>query len=108
MPEEDYYAVLQVDPGAAPELIRKAFKILAAEYHPDKCPSSKKKWAEARFRAIREAYEVLSDPVSRSEYDLFIRTRAGEASARGRDIEYEREAFHHLRCGLQYYERSTG
>ncbi|MBU4195060.1 MAG: DnaJ domain-containing protein [Actinobacteria bacterium] len=108
MEQEDYYEILQVHHKAGPEVIKRAFKALAGEYHPDKHLSSKEKWAGERFKMIREAYDVLSDPVSRSEYDLFIRTRAGEASARGRDIEYEREAFHHLRCGLQYYERSTG
>jgi len=104
---KDYYETLQVHHKAGPEVIKKAYKTLAAEYHPDKHPASKKKWADERFKMISEAYEVLSDPASRSEYDLLLRSRAGDAYARDRDLEYEREAFYHIRCGLRYYERAT-
>jgi hypothetical protein len=104
---KDYYEILQVHYKAGPEVIKRAFKTLAAEYHPDKHPTSKKKWADERFKRICEAYEVLSDPASRSEYDLLWGSRAGEDPAIGRDVEYEREAFYHIRCGLQYYERAT-
>ena len=107
MEQKDYYEILQVHHKAGPEVIKKAYKALAAEYHPDKHPTSKKKWADERFKMICEAREVLSDPASRSEYDLLLRSRAGDAHARDRDVEYEREAFYHIRCGLQYYERAT-
>lgn len=107
MERKDYYEILQVHHKAGPEVIKKAFKALAVEYHPDKHPASKKKWADDRFKMISEAYEVLSDPASRSEYDLLLRNRHDDAYARDRDIEYEREAFYHIRCGLRYYERAT-
>ena len=107
MEQKDYYEILQVHHKAGPEVIKKAYKILAAEYHPDKHHTSKKKWADERFKMICEAYEVLSDPASRSEYDLLLRSKASDAYAHDRDVEYERAAFYHLRRGLQYYERST-
>ena len=107
MDRKDYYEILQVHHKAGPEVIKKAYKALAVEYHPDKHTASKKKWADERFKMISEAYEVLSDPASRSEYDLLLRSRAGDVYASDRDVEYEREAFYHIRRGLQYYERAT-
>jgi len=104
---KDHYEILQVHHKAGPEVIGKAYKTLAVECHPDKHPASKKKWADDRFKMISEAYEVLSDPASRSEYDLLLRSRAKDEHARDRDVEYEREAFYHIRCGLRYYERAT-
>jgi hypothetical protein len=106
--QKNYYEILQVHHKAGPKVIKRAFKTLAAEYHPDKHPSSKKKWADENFKLICEAYEVLSDEVSRSDYDLLLRTRGMEASAIDHDIEYEREAFYHLRRGLMHYERAIG
>lgn len=107
MERKDYYEILQVHPKAGPEVIKKAYKALAAEYHPDKHPALKKKWADERFKIISEAHEVLSDPASRSEYDLLLRSGAGDVYARDRDVEYEREAFYHISRGLRYYERAT-
>lgn len=105
MLQEDYYEVLQVGPRAAPEVIKKAFKVLAVEYHPDKYPYSKKKWAEARFRVLREAYEVLSDPALREEYDVIrASTKAGGGTSAEQDVEYERKTFYFLRQGLELYE----
>ena len=63
----DYYDVLGVPRDAPPEDIKKAFRRLARETHPDANPGDAD--AEARFRAAAEAYEVLSDPERRSRYD---------------------------------------
>jgi len=63
----DYYAVLGVDRAASPEEIKKAFRRLARESHPDANPDDPA--AEARFRAVAEAYEVLSDPGRRAAHD---------------------------------------
>jgi molecular chaperone DnaJ len=63
----DYYAVLGVARDAAPDEIKKAFRRLARETHPDANPGDAE--AEHRFREIAEAYEVLSDPQKRARYD---------------------------------------
>lgn len=63
----DYYAVLGVARDASPEEIKKAFRVLARETHPDANPGDPA--AEARFRQVAEAYEVLSDVDRRRRYD---------------------------------------
>ncbi len=67
----DYYAILDIDSNAAPEEIKKAYRRQARRYHPDLNPGNKA--AEEKFKAIGEAYEVLSDATKRSQYDQFSR-----------------------------------
>jgi curved DNA-binding protein len=69
MPVEfkDYYSVLGVSRDASADDIKKAFRKLARQYHPD--IAKDKKTAEAKFKEINEAHEVLSDPVKRRKYD---------------------------------------
>lgn len=64
--EPDYYATLEVAPGATPEAIRSAYRRLAKEHHPDRNDSFE---AKARMQAINEAWAVLSDPTRRAEFD---------------------------------------
>src|SRR5438445_1227448 len=64
---KDYYQTLGVSRGASDADIKKAFRKLAREYHPD--VAKNKKQAEEKFKEINEAYEVLGDPVKRKKYD---------------------------------------
>ncbi|MEM9543459.1 MAG: DnaJ C-terminal domain-containing protein [Cyanobacteria bacterium P01_E01_bin.42] len=66
---KDYYAILGVSKTSSAEEIKKSFRKLALKYHPDRNPGDKK--AEARFKEISEAYEVLSDSDKRKKYDQF-------------------------------------
>ncbi|GMH22993.1 hypothetical protein Nepgr_024836 [Nepenthes gracilis] len=66
----DYYKVLQVDRNAKDDDLKKAYRKLAMKWHPDKNPNNKKE-AEAKFKQISEAYDVLSDPQKRAVYDQY-------------------------------------
>src|SRR5579864_7087749 len=69
MPTVDYYEILGVARDASGEDIKRAYRRLARTHHPD--VSHDKSEAEHRFKAINEAYEVLSDPDKRAHYDRF-------------------------------------
>ncbi|XP_021908734.1 dnaJ homolog subfamily B member 1-like [Carica papaya] len=66
----DYYKVLKVSKDASEEDLKRSYKRLAMKWHPDKNPLDKKA-AEANFKQISEAYDVLSDPQKRQIYDLY-------------------------------------
>jgi molecular chaperone DnaJ len=79
--EKDYYAALGVAQDADAAAIKKAYRQLARDLHPDKNPGNTE--AEARFKDVSEAYDVLSDPKRRAEYDEARRLfGAGGAGAR--------------------------
>jgi molecular chaperone DnaJ len=65
----DLYAVLEVDPNVSPDDLKKAYRRLARQYHPDANPGDPN--AEARFKEVSQAYEILSDPERRANYDRF-------------------------------------
>jgi molecular chaperone DnaJ len=76
--KRDYYEVLGVSQNASTEEVKKAFRRLAMRFHPDR---NKEDGAEAKFKEIGEAYEVLSDPEKRAAYD-----RYGHAGLQGFDV----------------------
>ncbi|RPI73130.1 MAG: J domain-containing protein [Ignavibacteriales bacterium] len=67
MEYKDYYKILGVEKSATEDDIKKAYRKLAKKYHPDKNPDDKT--AEAKFKEVSEAYEVLKDPEKRKKYD---------------------------------------
>ena len=67
--KRDYYEILGVDRNATQEEIKKAYRKLAVQYHPDKNPGDKE--AEEKFKELAEAYAILSDPEKRRRYDQF-------------------------------------
>ena len=68
---QDYYEVLGVPRDASADDIKKAFRKLALKWHPDRHKEGEREHAEATFKGINEAYEVLSDPEKRKRYDQF-------------------------------------
>ncbi len=74
MTKRDYYDTLGVDREASEEDIKKAFRKLARQHHPDVHSGDQKKSAEEKFKEINEAYEILSDQEKRRRYDMFGHT----------------------------------
>lgn len=71
---KDYYRILQVHPEAGPEVIQAAYRRLARQRHPDSGGS------DVAMQELNEAYEVLSDPVKRREYDRWYAARRPETT----------------------------
>ena len=69
MAKQDYYATLGVERGASADELKKAYRKLAMQYHPDRNPGDAK--AEEKFKEINEAYDVLKDDQKRGAYDRF-------------------------------------
>ena len=67
--KRDYYEVLGVDKSADDATLKKAYRKLAKKYHPDVNPGDKE--AEAKFKEIKEAYEILTDAQKRAAYDQY-------------------------------------
>jgi molecular chaperone DnaJ len=82
----DFYIILGIERGATSTDIKRAYKRLARKYHPDINPGDR--MAEAQFRQIAEAYETLSDPGRRQQYDT-----VGFTSVRSEDVSFGFEGF---------------
>lgn len=84
--KEDYYEQLGVPRNASDDDIKKSFRRLAMKYHPDRNPDDKQ--AEEKFKKIKEAYEILSDPKKRSAYDQFGHAGVDPSMGGGRQADY--------------------
>src|SRR5664280_1513299 len=78
MAKKDFYEVLGLEKGASEDQIKKAFRKLAIKYHPDKNQGDKE--AEEKFKEINEAYQVLSDPQKKAQYDQYGNADFGAGS----------------------------
>jgi len=86
MSRRDYYDVLGIDREATAEEIKRAYRRLAHQYHPDKNPGDK--GSEDRFKEVSEAYEVLSSPEKRATYDRFGVVGAGAGAGGFGDVGF--------------------
>ncbi len=94
MAQQDYYSILGISPSASTDEIKKAYRKLALETHPDRNPNDSR--AEERFKRISEAYGVLMDAQKRAQYDEYRRfgfqdRPAGGGPSPHRDFGYSQE-----------------
>lgn len=83
---KNYYEILEVNSKASKEVIEKAYKVLIKKYHPDGQVSEKKNEYNEKVKEINEAYEVLSNPFLRSQYNIEME----KDEKRQNEIEYQR------------------
>ena len=96
MAKRDYYEVLGLQKGASADEIKKAYRKLALKWHPDKWSQSsdeEKKTAEANFKEVAEAYDVLSDDNKRARYDQFGHAGMGGAGGFGGGVGLKGASF---------------
>jgi molecular chaperone DnaJ len=87
MTKRDYYEILGVAKNASADEIKKAYRKVAIQYHPDKNPGNKE--AEEKFKEAAEAYEVLSNAEKRAQYDRFGHSRPGHGGFSGGNMNMD-------------------
>ncbi|HVS23489.1 MAG TPA: DnaJ C-terminal domain-containing protein [Gammaproteobacteria bacterium] len=102
---KDYYEIMGVARDASPDEIKRAYRRLARKYHPD---VSKEKDAEARFKEVGEAYEVLRDPEKRKAYDQLGRRPQGEEFRPPPDWNFEFEGEDRSGAHSDFFEQLFG
>jgi molecular chaperone DnaJ len=85
--KRDFYEILGVSKNAAPDEIKKAYRKVAIQFHPDKNQGNKE--AEEKFKEAAEAYEILSDADKRAKYDRFGHARSGNGSHGGHEMNMD-------------------
>ena len=101
---KDFYKVLEVNERASADELKKSYRRLAKQYHPDANPGNKV--AEERFKEINEAYDVLSDAAKRQKYDqlrFYGRPDAGNGNWFSFDPEFLR-----IRAWFRFFRYSSG
>lgn len=101
MDYKDYYKILGVDRKASADDIRKTYRKLAMQYHPDKNPGDKK--AEDKFKEINEAYQVLSDDQKRARYDQLGSAYSNFRGSGGRPGDFQWEDWFQQQGGQRGY-----
>src|SRR5246500_670988 len=81
MAKQDYYATLGVGRDASGEDLKRAYRKMAMQYHPDRNPGDKQ--AEARFKDVNEAYDILKDDQKRAAYDRYGHAAFEQGGGRG-------------------------
>jgi len=104
---KDYYQIMGVSRGASADEIKRAYRRLARKYHPD---VSKEKDAEARFKEVGEAYEVLRDPEKRAAYDALGTRKPGEEFRPPPDWQFDYGADAEAAAGMHsdFFEQLFG
>src|ERR1700678_2602078 len=87
MAKQDYYATLGVAREASPEDLKKAYRKLAMQHHPDRNPGDKQ--AEAKFKELNEAYDVLKDEQKRAAYDRFGHAAFEQGGGRAGGFDFQ-------------------
>lgn len=93
---KDYYKIMGVSPNASEKEIKTAYRRLARKYHPD---LSKEPGAEEKFKEMGEAYEVLHDPVKRTEYDQYLKNQAYNEQYRTQYTSGQQQKAYHFEGG---------
>jgi curved DNA-binding protein len=101
MDYKDYYKILGVDRKASADDIRKAYRKLAMQHHPDKNPGDKK--SEDKFKDINEAYQVLSDDQKRARYDQLGSAYSNFRTSGGRPSDFQWDDWFQQNAGQRGY-----
>ena len=88
MQEKTLYEILEVSENASPEIIEKAYKVLAKKYHPDLQQAEEKKNAETKMKQINEAYEILGNTQKRKEYDEKLKNEREQKTVQSQNAIY--------------------
>jgi curved DNA-binding protein CbpA len=80
----NYYELLQINPNAEPDTVHRVYRFLAARFHPDNPDTGD----ADKFAMLKQAYDVLSNPVSRAEYDLASTREAGSAAPLSSSVDF--------------------
>ena len=107
--QRDFYDILGVPRSASADEIKKAYRRLARQYHPDLHTGTKKSDMERKFKELNEAHEVLSDPDKRKKYDQYgHRWQEAEAYEKARQQARESDVGALLREGAARDEQQCG